>query len=467
MRYDRTALNSSFREDGVRPSKQEFRQQRYETIRVRTTVDYDEEKSKAGIAFLILVVGLLIGIFVAAAMKLTNLAIYGIFVWFLLFAIIAGVSKNDEFTPDLRRNYKIGALGITLLIIAIIVIKALYDLSLIKMSEGLGFLLGGAGCIYVSFLLIVLGLLSSAQQKRRCTEEAKARVIGYDDRLMSGGRRHQSYMTTTPVLNFMYGGREFTVTDGIYTSNDMNLPVIGSLVPILFDPEDPDNCIVEKRRSANSAVILGIFILVFGVILTICSLNMDFSSGNTSKLTDEKIMEDLAIPEHSSVSFIVYERFIMAREDGILYFDEIGGINSSIKAGFADYRVGDIIYWAESDDGNVSIYNSKFYTYKGDHTMDKSPKYENGKFKLTDTYINRILGTDDWEISVVYFNGINENELKFVDGNGNNYSLSNYPENSTFYWVIPLNEPYYWVKSSDGVLIFGLENNIYEDNRLG
>lgn len=113
-----------------------------------------------------------------------------------------------------------------------------------------------------TFIPIYLGI----NIKVKCTQESQAKCIGYDDKITQG--RHGTHMESCPIYKFNEGGVEYKVYDQKYVRATFKLPAIDSIVPILFDPNDPNRCIIDNKVNWRiSAIILGIVFLFISCVL--------------------------------------------------------------------------------------------------------------------------------------------------------------------------------------------------------
>ena len=107
--------------------------------------------------------------------------------------------------------------------------------------------------------------------KAKCKQESQAICIGYEDKIVTN--KHGSYMFSCPVYSFNEGGVEYTVYDQAYIRKTAELPEVGSVVPILFDSNDPNRCIINNKVNWRiDSIAIGVFFLVlmfvfyFGVL---------------------------------------------------------------------------------------------------------------------------------------------------------------------------------------------------------
>ena len=101
-----------------------------------------------------------------------------------------------------------------------------------------------------------------------CTLEIEACVKEVHIMLGSGraGRRMRRYF-----FSFIYGGREYIVSDALSVSGDEQRFEIGDKVLIKIDPENPSSFYRSRPDAYISSFVLGLLVIGFGILI-LCSV---------------------------------------------------------------------------------------------------------------------------------------------------------------------------------------------------
>lgn len=124
-----------------------------------------------------------------------------------------------------------------------------------ELFENTAFVFSFIGCFFfVGLLFLGFPIVSGIRLKKKCTQESEAVCIGYDDAVVTN--KHGAHFKSCPVYRFEEAGIEYTVYNNKYTGNTSSLPEIGSTESVLFDPENPNDCIIGGRVNWNIASII-------------------------------------------------------------------------------------------------------------------------------------------------------------------------------------------------------------------
>ena len=124
----------------------------------------------------------------------------------------------------------------------------------------------------VGILLTFFPIGRAIALKIKCKEEAQGRCIGFDDKTVVT-KRH-SYVVSCPVYTFTANGQDYKVYDRKYLRRNIS-SYIGEQLPISFDPNDPNNCIINGKSNWYSLyIILGVVFLTLALIALIASLTL-------------------------------------------------------------------------------------------------------------------------------------------------------------------------------------------------
>lgn len=120
------------------------------------------------------------------------------------------------------------------------------------------------GCIFA-----VIPLSRAILLKVKCKEESYAKCIGFEDKTVVNKKR--SYVVSCPVFSLNENGQEYIIYDGKYSRRIADIH-IGDQVPVTFDSNNPNNCIIDGKSNWNilSLVIGVVFIALAIVILFVC-----------------------------------------------------------------------------------------------------------------------------------------------------------------------------------------------------
>lgn len=188
--------------------------------------------------------------------------------------------NDNEPIPPAETSHRVTLVVISVIVIVILVAIVIGGINFVNSFENPNDFLDSPAVLYPFIgLCIIMGLLFAGiplfngfRLKSKCTQEASATCIGFDDKVITN--KHGAHFVSCPVYKFSECGVEYTVYDNHYTSALHRLPSLGTVVPVLFDPEDPNRCIINNKISWNTpAIFMGVvfivltFLFCLGVII--------------------------------------------------------------------------------------------------------------------------------------------------------------------------------------------------------
>lgn len=117
------------------------------------------------------------------------------------------------------------------------------------------------GIVIVSLGIIITG--KGSKKKKRCTATASAVIVEIEkqeDSVEGNTRKSYAY---TPIYEFTVNGTTIRKSGGIY-SNNKNKYKVGDVSPVTYNPENPEEFLVNGKNGGNA---FGIALLLFGIVI--------------------------------------------------------------------------------------------------------------------------------------------------------------------------------------------------------
>lgn len=126
-------------------------------------------------------------------------------------------------------------------------------------------ILGIAGFIVLSLIIVIDNYLTSKRIDRVCTEDITATIKEYDTMYHDGKMLHK------PVYTYFYSGVEYESSNTYYNLKKSELLEPGTFVDIKINPDDPEEFLDNYMKKANhyhitvgiSTIILIIMMIIF------------------------------------------------------------------------------------------------------------------------------------------------------------------------------------------------------------
>lgn len=397
-----------FRETDVRPNMHDFNAY----LREKGRREFQESpRSARNIITLILILATILSVVllvVSACTKNLSNACHILLIICALISLIVFVNSKmkDPEAPKINLPRIISGICF-LLAVGSEVCYLLYRLDYIKNPAGMvlalvSVLLGIAGVV-----TIVATCVRFFYLRKHCTVALQATCIGFDDVIRTVGSENSqtSYLETCPVYAFTYGGHTYTVYDGYYEEDEVDLPRIGDGAEVKVNPENPNQCIVNGRNTLRLGVLIaGVCIIAAGLILYAVSMavkkDMDTGEGtgkNTRReINDTLIITTYGLPTDEVPEYLVFERVVIAVDGNKYYFEEVPGLPSTISSS-GKYEVNERVYWVDVSGEKDMICDMDDYYYSGDKTPENSPRYsKDGKCYITDRYVKERYDSDTY-----------------------------------------------------------------------
>lgn len=453
-----------FRETDVRPNMHDFNAY----LREKGRREFQESpRSARNIITLILILATILSVVLlvvsACTRNLSNACHILLIICALISLIVFVNSKmKDPEAPKLNLPRIISGICF-LLAVGSEVCYLLYRLDYIKNPAGMvlalvSVLLGIAGVV-----TIVATCVRFFYLRKHCTVALQATCIGFDDVIRTVGSENSqtSYLETCPVYAFTYGGHTYTVYDGYYEEDEVDLPRIGDGAEVKVNPENPNQCIVNGRNTLRLGVLIaGVCIIAAGLILYAVSMAVKKDMGgdteegtgkNTRReINDALIISTYGLPTDEVPEYLVFERVVIAVDGNKYYFEEVPGLPSTISSS-SKYEVNERVYWVDVSGEKDMICDMDDYYYSGDKTPENSSRYsKDGKCYITDRYVKERYDSDTYDITTVSFQQKTGDTLYFVAENGENCSIRIPVERMRYYENLQYGDTYYWMKLEDG-----------------
>lgn len=397
-----------FRETDVRPNMHDFNA----CLREKGRREFQESpRSARNIITLILILATILSVVllvVSACTKNLSNACHILLIICALISLIVFVNgkRKDPEAPKINLPRIISGICF-LLAVGSEVCYLLYRLDYIKNPAGMvlalvSVLLGIAGVV-----TIVATCVRFFYLRKHCTVALQATCIGFDDVIRTVGSENSqtSYLETCPVYAFTYGGHTYTVYDGYYEEDEVDLPRIGDGAEVKVNPENPNQCIVNGRNTLRLGVLIaGVCIIAAGLILYAVSMavkkDMDTGEGtgkNTRReINDALIITTYGLPTDEVPEYLVFERVVIAVDGNKYYFEEVPGLPSTISSS-SKYEVNERVYWVDVLGEKDMICDMDDYYYSGDKTPENSSRYsKDGKCYITDRYVKERYDSDTY-----------------------------------------------------------------------
>lgn len=397
-----------FRETDVRPNMHDFNAY----LREKGRREFQESpRSARNIITLILILATILSVVllvVSACTKNLSNASHILLIICALISLIVFVNskRKDPEAPKINLPRIISGICF-LLAVGSEVCYSLYRLDYIKNPAGMvlalvSVLLGIAGVV-----TIVATCVRFFYLRKHCTVPLQATCIGFDDVIRTVGSENSqtSYLETCPVYAFTYGGHTYTVYDGYYEEDEVDLPRIGDGAEVKVNPENPNQCIVNGRNTLRLGVLIaGVCIIAAGLILYAVSMavkkDMDTGEGtgkNTRReINDALIITTYGLPTDEVPEYLVFERVVIAVDGNKYYFEEVPGLPSTISSS-SKYEVNERVYWVDVSGEKDMICDMDDYYYSGDKTPENSSRYsKDGKCYITDRYVKERYDSDTY-----------------------------------------------------------------------
>ncbi|MBQ0011980.1 MAG: DUF3592 domain-containing protein [Clostridiales bacterium] len=397
-----------FRETDVRPNMHDFNAY----LREKGRREFQESpRSARNIITLILILATILSVVllvVSACTKNLSNACHILLIICALISLIVFVNskRKDPEAPKINLPQIISGICF-LLAVGSEVCYLLYRLDYIKNPAGkvlalVSVLLGIAGVV-----TIVATCVRFFYLRKHCTVALQATCIGFDDVIRTVGSENSqtSYLETCPVYAFTYGGHTYTVYDGYYEEDEVDLPRIGDGAEVKVNPENPNQCIVNGRNTLRLGVLIaGVCIIAAGLILYAVSMavkkDMDTGEGtgkNTRReINDALIISTYGLPTDEVPEYLVFERVVIAVDGNKYYFEEVPGLPSTISSS-SKYEVNERVYWVDVSGEKDMICDMDDYYYSGDKTPENSSRYsKDGKCYITDRYVKERYDSDTY-----------------------------------------------------------------------
>lgn len=122
--------------------------------------------------------------------------------------------------------------------------------------------LAGGICIIVGICIAVFPTLPELYNRRVCTESVMAKCVLVKSRIVSG--KHGTRRVYSPVWEFCFDGRIYTVDENNYSSSRFE---IGDIQEIFCNPLDPEEVYRKVKGTILSLIIFGSVFVAFGILI--------------------------------------------------------------------------------------------------------------------------------------------------------------------------------------------------------
>lgn len=469
MKYQGPTAATSYREEQYRPTPDELRAILNDKLKGRSNEQSnpagDKDGNKAGNKSTKAnkLLGTLLGIIVAGLIVAgIAFAFVGNIPWFL-YAFLAAftavallvVVVYDDADKVKTTYFRIGAGVFALAMIAVDVIAVGYISGKRAFDFTAAFKIGAVLMAVMGVTIVILALLYRNTISRRCTGEGTARCIGYDDTIVRTNKKHSyTYVGSAPVYTLVAQGREYTVYDGIYHRNEDKLPRLGETVDALYDPKDPEVCIVKDKPSVVAAIFVAVVLMVFAGGLFFASRN-PVVTDKQNVITDEKITSNLGTDDYKvAIRTITYV-------DGYNYFfAEFGGLQNRVVYSGDEYQSGDQVIYVQGP-SSVMFFDPNTQEYQGDHLVPNSSEYtEDGRFILSDEYIKYYFGTDSYDLYEVEVVEVTDDNMTVAFDSGSTFVINDGMYVELYHGGVMAGDQFYLVSTEYGFFLFGKANYV-------
>lgn len=117
-----------------------------------------------------------------------------------------------------------------------------------------------SGLIIASIAAIFIPLFKRKHKKEVCTYEVNATIVDYDTKITDEGNTLYA-----PIYGYWYNGRDWRVCNNCYS--DVDVPEKGKTYTIKINPDNPVEYFNEKSRSYLIVVFVGVFVLIFMLLV--------------------------------------------------------------------------------------------------------------------------------------------------------------------------------------------------------
>ncbi len=188
----------------------------------------------------------------------------------------AAVKEQNDNEPaqSSEGSHGIGFILLSLFVLIAIALIIVFVVGTIKSMDDPNQIFEDKGVLSVFFgVFFLAGLLFAGIPlvkglilKFKCKGEAQAICIGYEDSTVVN--KHGVHFVSCPIYRFNEAGTEYTVYDKKYTQYPEKLPAIGSTGTVLFDPEDPNRCIINGKVNWKVlSIVIGAILLLLALVL--------------------------------------------------------------------------------------------------------------------------------------------------------------------------------------------------------
>lgn len=396
----------------------------------------------------------LIAFVIFTALKLIEPDLYALLLNPILISLAVIFEKNTSASyPEDKPVFKTGKVNAVILLLLTFTAAAavflhfrkIFILTLPLVMKFLFAVLAG-----IALSLIMGTITGPIFKKIKCRESDFASCVGFDDKIISqkserGGRY---YLGSAPVYELISQGRKYTVFDGFYEEDSIDLPKIGDKAPIRFDPKNPNTCLINNKSQIHFEYIFTAIVLIIFSVGCIFLGNINISTGQKHKrnISDSFIAKAYGYSRKNTPGYTVYKRNITAIEDDDYIFSTTGDLADRITLSDADYSIGDSLYWVQSEDDKVILLNTEKYYYKGSNTPEHSEKFDDdGKFILTSDYFDQCFG-EEWDLLDTTLSEISEDRVLFISDNGQLYNLKINKDEINPYSEDSVGKKYYYVR---------------------
>lgn len=376
----------------------------------------------------------------------------------------ARMHQGKVFTPITAS----AILGISFVVIFLIlaIMIALFDTSHFKfISDAPNFFL----VFIITFL--VLGLvnvlypvLSSAFLKSKCTSETTGKCVGFDDYIYK--TKYSTHICSCPVYSFTENYSEYLVYDSKYTRKASDLPQINETVIINFDPSNPERCIIDDKTDwFPLGILMGALFLVISFMLFSFvqsnSVHPTRTAGDKILLSDEYILSAFN-KNHEDTDFYIFKADVKEIDGSVIYLENCPGIPPFILSteGLMDCETVYIINFTNPNLTDMYLDASK-YEYDGELATDTFMN-EDGKFELTEEYLNHYTECISWDIYSLTIDRIGDNRVYVIDGNGRDFYVTFDPMYDPSMFNLEEGDEVYMVNGIHGAVFFDKEYNYYD-----